>query len=118
MDKLNSPAKLNMKRSTVEEMMKCPQQIQAPMTDYSIIRGKNVLVSPTEEQFELLKKRLVERISDSRGETIYEIGIGEGNCKIKLNNRIMYIVLLFRQMEAIVDLILTSMQPRLQLYSQ
>lgn len=47
------------------------------MTDYTSIRGKNVFVSPTEEQFELLKKRLEERIADSRGETIYEIGIGE-----------------------------------------
>lgn len=45
--------------------------------DYSSIRGKNVLVSPTEDQFELLKLRLEERIADSRGETIYEIGIGE-----------------------------------------
>ncbi|XP_055704149.1 GTP-binding protein 1 [Phlebotomus papatasi] len=51
-------------------------------TDYSSIRGKGVLVSPTEEQFELLKKRLQERIEDSRGETIYEIGMGDdgGDC--------------------------------------
>jgi GTPase len=46
--------------------------------DYSIIESKTVLVSPTEEQFELLKKRLEERISDSRGETIYEVGSGDG----------------------------------------
>jgi GTPase len=50
--------------------------IAAPL-DYTIIRNKQVLVSPTEEQFELLLKRLRERIADSRGETIYEIGIGE-----------------------------------------
>lgn len=49
-----------------------------PATDYTTIRGKTVLVSPTEEQYELLKKRLQERIDDSRGETIFEIGIGEG----------------------------------------
>ncbi|TMW44541.1 hypothetical protein DOY81_010376, partial [Sarcophaga bullata] len=48
-----------------------------PRTDYSTIRGKKVLVSPNEEQFELLKKRLEERTQDSRGETIYEIGVGE-----------------------------------------
>lgn len=52
--------------------------IEPPRTDYSSIRGKRVLVSPTEEQFELLKKRLEERTEDSRGETIYEIGVGEG----------------------------------------
>lgn len=46
--------------------------------DYTSIRGKTILISPTEEQFELLKKRLQERIDDSRGETIYDIGIGEG----------------------------------------
>lgn len=56
----------------------CFPDIEAPRTDYSSIRGKKVLVSPTEEQFELLKKRLEERTEDSRGETIYEIGVGEG----------------------------------------
>ncbi|XP_065082482.1 GTP-binding protein 1 [Ochlerotatus camptorhynchus] len=45
--------------------------------DYSCIRGKTVLVSPTEEQYEALTKRLQERIADSRGETVYEIGVGE-----------------------------------------
>lgn len=49
-----------------------------PRIDYSSIRGKKVLVSPTEEQFELLKRRLEERTQDSRGETIYEIGVAEG----------------------------------------
>lgn len=55
------------------------QELQIPSAniDYSIIRSKLVLVSPTEEQFELLRKRLSDRIGDSRGETIYEIGIGE-----------------------------------------
>lgn len=48
-----------------------------PKVDYTLIRGKTVLVSPNEKQFELLKKRLEERTQDSRGETIYEIGIGE-----------------------------------------
>uniref|UniRef100_A0A1A9VJ01 GTP-binding protein 1 n=1 Tax=Glossina austeni TaxID=7395 RepID=A0A1A9VJ01_GLOAU len=51
--------------------------MQIQRTDYSSIRGKNVLVSPTEEQYDLLKKRLEERTQDSRGETIYEIGVGE-----------------------------------------
>ena len=54
------------------------QELQMmPMIDYSSIRSKTVLVSPTEEQFELLRKRLKDRIADSRGEAIYEIGIGE-----------------------------------------
>lgn len=49
--------------------------------DYSSIRGKNVLVSPSEDQFDLLQKRLEERTRDNRGETIYEIGVGEGKIK-------------------------------------
>lgn len=55
------------------------KELQLPSTtiDYSSIRSKTVLVSPTEEQFELLRRRLKDRIDDSRGETIYEIGIGE-----------------------------------------
>lgn len=52
-------------------------QIPSATIDYSTIRSKLVLVSPTEEQFELLLRRLKDRIADSRGETIYEIGIGE-----------------------------------------
>jgi GTPase len=60
------------KNDSMEKMNTIP-----PLVDYSSIRNKNVLVSPTEEQFELLLKRLRERIADSRGETIYEIGIGE-----------------------------------------
>lgn len=46
-------------------------------TDYSSIRGKTVLVSPTEDQYELLKKWLTERMSDCRGETIYDVGLAE-----------------------------------------
>ena len=55
------------------------QELQIPSAtiDYSSIRSKSVLVSPTEEQFELLLRRMKDRIADSRGETIYEIGIGE-----------------------------------------
>lgn len=41
------------------------------------IRGKTVLVNPTDEQYEALRKRLEERICDNRGETVYEIGIAE-----------------------------------------
>lgn len=64
------------------EMNKINEQLQdlqfsSVTFDYSTIRSKTVLVSPTEEQFELLQKRLKERIAESRGETIYELGIGE-----------------------------------------
>ncbi|XP_015607433.1 GTP-binding protein 1 [Cephus cinctus] len=45
--------------------------------DYSSIRGKDVLVSPSEDQYELLLRRLKERIHDGGSETIFDIGIGE-----------------------------------------
>lgn len=45
--------------------------------DFSSIRGKKALISPTHEQFDLLKKLLEKRIIDSGGETIFEIGTGD-----------------------------------------
>lgn len=47
------------------------------MPDFSSIRGKKALISPTHEQFDLLKKLLEKRIIDSGGETIFEIGAGD-----------------------------------------
>lgn len=44
--------------------------------DYTSIQSKSALISPTEEQFELLLNYLKELIADSRGETIFEIGTG------------------------------------------
>lgn len=48
----------------------------ASNVDYSSIRGKSVLVSPSEDQYELLLCRLKERIQDGGSETIFDIGIG------------------------------------------
>ncbi|XP_031779704.1 GTP-binding protein 1 [Nasonia vitripennis] len=53
------------------------REISAPVVDYSSIRGKDVLVSPSEDQYELLLKKLKERIQDGGSETIFDIGIGE-----------------------------------------
>lgn len=61
----------------VNEQLKNLQLHLSNNVDYSSIRSKTVLVSPTEEQFELLRQRLESRIAESRGETVYEIGIGE-----------------------------------------
>ncbi|XP_065345914.1 GTP-binding protein 1 [Cloeon dipterum] len=55
-----------------------------PQEDYSSIRGKTTLVSPTSEQFDLLLRQLRERLDDGRGETIYEIGIGEDSTEAGL----------------------------------
>lgn len=53
------------------------EHVFTPTVDYSSIRGKDVLVSPSEDQYELLLKRLQERIQDGGSETIFNIGIGE-----------------------------------------
>lgn len=39
---------------------------------------QSVLVSPSEDQYELLLRRLKERIQGGGSETIFDIGIGEG----------------------------------------
>lgn len=39
---------------------------------------QNVLVSPSEDQYELLSRRLKERIQDGGSETIFDIGVAEG----------------------------------------
>lgn len=48
-----------------------------PSIDYSSIRSKTSLVSPTAEQYDLLQQKLKERIENGRGETIFEVGIGD-----------------------------------------
>lgn len=47
------------------------------MSDEMNINSKKALISPSNEQFDLLKKILDTRIIDSGGETIFEIGIGD-----------------------------------------
>lgn len=57
-------------------------------------------MSPSEEQYELLLQRLKDRIEDGRGETIYDIGIGEGlfvKCHLPSIN-ILKLVLYIRYM--------------------
>ncbi|XP_063359773.1 GTP-binding protein 1 [Cydia amplana] len=46
-------------------------------TDYSSIRGKMVLVSPSADEYDLLRKQLMERLEAGNGEIIYDIGQGE-----------------------------------------
>ncbi|KAL4714177.1 hypothetical protein ACJJTC_008531 [Scirpophaga incertulas] len=46
-------------------------------TDYSSIRGKMILVSPNADEYELLRKQLMERLEAGNGEIIYDIGHGE-----------------------------------------
>ncbi|KAI8435341.1 hypothetical protein MSG28_003666 [Choristoneura fumiferana] len=46
-------------------------------TDYSSIRGKMVLVSPSADEYDLLRKQLMERLEAGNGEIIYDIGLGE-----------------------------------------
>ncbi|KAH8300319.1 hypothetical protein KR044_012916, partial [Drosophila immigrans] len=73
-------------RSNIFNVDGLPTLMQQQLNiDYSSIRGKDVLVQPTEAQLELLKRRLLDRIADSCGETIYEIGVGEDGSDSGLN---------------------------------
>ncbi|XP_073982101.1 GTP-binding protein 1 isoform X2 [Rhodnius prolixus] len=58
---------------------------QALQTDYSSIRSKTSLISPTAEQYDLLQKKLKERVENGRGETIFDIGVGEDGGETGLN---------------------------------
>lgn len=44
-----------------------------PTSSYDRILGKNVLVAPSEEQYELLLKRLKQQVGEGRGEVILEV---------------------------------------------
>lgn len=54
------------------------------------------LISPTSEQYDLLQCKLKERIENGRGETIFEVGVGEGTVlAVNLNNHdINYLIFL------------------------
>ncbi|KAJ9576701.1 hypothetical protein L9F63_025402, partial [Diploptera punctata] len=58
--------------------------------DYSSIRTKTALISPNEKQFDLLQRRLKERLEDGRGETIFDVGLEKfssyGYASISSNN--------------------------------
>jgi hypothetical protein len=45
---------------------------------YTDFLSQTALVSPNEKQFDLLQRRLKERLEDGRGETIFDVGVGEG----------------------------------------
>lgn len=44
-----------------------------PSSAYDRILGKNVLVAPSEEQYDLLLKRLKQQVGEGRGEVILEV---------------------------------------------
>ncbi|XP_063921168.1 GTP-binding protein 1 [Zophobas morio] len=46
-------------------------------SDFDKALGRNILVAPTEEQFELLLQRLKQQLGEGRGEVILEIGASE-----------------------------------------
>ncbi|EDV93967.1 GH25222 [Drosophila grimshawi] len=89
------------------------QQHQQLTIDYSSIRGKDVLVQPTDEQRQLLKRRILDRIADSCGETIYEIGVGEDGRDSGLNaEEFEASVQTLRQLAAEMDADLVNLRER------
>lgn len=43
------------------------------LSDYDKILGRSVLVAPSEEQYDLLLKRLRQQLGEGRGEVILEV---------------------------------------------
>lgn len=54
--------------------------------DFNKLLGKAVLVSPTEEQYDLLQKKLKLQLDEGRGEVIIEIGASEDGLENGLND--------------------------------
>jgi len=46
--------------------------------DYSCINRASALVSPDEKEYELITAKMKEMMEDGRGETIFELGVGDG----------------------------------------
>lgn len=49
---------------------------------------KEAMISPTSEQYDVLQKQLKNRLEESHGETIYDIGIAQG--KLDLRTRVLW----------------------------
>lgn len=79
--KAESPVVIPQKKTETEQT----SATENVKPDYSCIRCKTALVSPNEEQYDALKRRLYERMFESRGETVYEIGVGEDSTECGLN---------------------------------
>jgi len=54
--------------------------------DYSSINRANVLVSPTEQEFELLMSKIRDLMESGRGETIYELGVSADSGEVGLTD--------------------------------
>lgn len=46
---------------------------QKTVSEFNQILGRTILVSPSEEQYELLLKRLKQQLGEGRGEVILEV---------------------------------------------
>ncbi|KAF2897787.1 hypothetical protein ILUMI_08374 [Ignelater luminosus] len=62
------------------------EKSQKSTSDFNKIFGKSILVSPNEEQFDLLQKRLKQQLDEGRGEVIIEIGASEDGIDNGLND--------------------------------
>lgn len=51
-----------------------PEDLTASGPDYSSIASASALVSPSEQQFELISSRLEDLMEEGRGETIVDLG--------------------------------------------
>ncbi|CAG9760782.1 unnamed protein product [Ceutorhynchus assimilis] len=65
------------KEPSKESLSSFVEKTSPKCAEYDKILGRNVLVAPTEEQYELLAKRLKQQLGEGRGEVILELGASE-----------------------------------------
>lgn len=63
------------KESPKESLSSFVEKASPKCSEYDKILGRNVLVAPSEEQYELLSKRLKQQLGEGRGEVILEVCI-------------------------------------------
>ncbi|XP_037094162.1 GTP-binding protein 1-like [Pollicipes pollicipes] len=62
--------------NSLEEGLTSEEQMEEEK--FAILSNKTILVSPSTDQFDLLRSRLATRTEEGQGETIYEVGVAEG----------------------------------------
>lgn len=62
-----------------ESLSAFAEKSQKSLSEFNQILGRTILVSPNEEQYELLLKRLKQQLGEGRGEVILEVKLIEIN---------------------------------------
>ena len=64
---------------------------------FNLLLMQLAMISPDDEQFDLLLHKLKERLDEGHGETIYEIGVGGNKQQIKKTYSVLYYNIIYYQ---------------------